>query len=277
MGSIMADVTISQWMEIPSEIGDGRVFVVGDVHGMSRHFEAILEAMSTEARGLGELVLLGDLIDRGPDGVACLRLAAQPAEKLGFARKTLLIGNHELLMLEAMRPGPRQLSALQIWAGNGGGEMLLEVGLLPYKADESLPVLDRVIRDALGAEVMAMLDDAASHREVGNVLFVHGGIDPDVPIEEWFSRPWLPIGKEADHFAWVRGPFLHHQGPFEGGRLVVHGHSPENRVMEWKGYPQNRAHMLDGWRLGLDGGTVVTGRVVGAEIRTGRYRLYAAS
>jgi serine/threonine protein phosphatase 1 len=122
-----------------------------------------------------------------------------------------------------------------------------------------------------------MLASAESHREVGNVLFVHGGVDPVVPIKEWFARSWLPLSRERDHFAWVREPFLHHQGPCEGGRFVVHGHSPEHRVMAWKGYPLHRAHMLDGWRLGLDGGTVATRRVVGAEIQTGRYRLYAAS
>jgi hypothetical protein len=98
-----------------------------------------------------------------------------------------------------------------------------------------------------------------------------------VPIEEWFARRWLPVSKERDHFAWIRGPFLNHQGSFEGGRIIVHGHSPEHRVMERKRYPSDRAHMLDGSRIGLDGGTVVTGRVVGAEIQTGRYRIFTAS
>ena len=277
MGSIMADVTISQWMDIPSEMGDESVLAVGDVHGMSRHFDALLEAMSTEANGVGELVLLGDLIDRGPDSVGTLRTAARSAADLGFASKTVLVGNHELLMMEAMQPGPGQERALQIWIGNGGGELLIEVGILPYRAHENPQILYSRIRERLGTEVIAMLDGATSHREVGNMLFVHGGVDPAVPIEEWFARRWLPVSKERDHFAWIRGPFLGHHGPFEGNRIVVHGHSPENRVMERKGFPQSRAHMLDGWRIGLDGGTVVTGRVVGAEIRTGRYRFFTAS
>ena len=271
------DVAISDWMPVPAEIGDCQIFAVGDVHGMSRHFEAILEAMSTESKGVGELVLLGDLIDRGPDSVGTLRTAARSAADLGFASKTVLVGNHELLMMEAMQPGPGQERALQIWIGNGGDEMLIEVGILPYRAHENPQILDSRIRERLGVEVIAMLDGMLSHVEIGNVLFVHGGVDPAVPIEEWFTRRWLPGSRERDHFAWIRGPFLSHQGQFEGNRIVVHGHSPENRVMEWKGYPQSRAHMLDGSRIGLDGGTVVTGRVVGAEIQTGRYRLYTAS
>lgn len=277
MGLIMADVTISRWMDIPSEMGDESVFAVGDVHGMSRHFDAILEAMSTEAKGVGELVLLGDLIDRGPDSVGTLRTAARSAADLGFARKTVLVGNHELLMMEAMQPGPGQERALQIWSGNGGDEMLIEVGILPYRAHQNPQILDRRIQERLGAEVIAMLDGMLSHMEIGNTLFVHAGVDPAVPLGEWFTRRWLPVSRERDHFAWIRDPFLKHQGPFEGGRIVVHGHSPEHRVMEWKGYPQNRAHMIDGSRLGLDGGTVVTGQVVGAEIQTGRYRLFTAS
>ena len=271
------DVTISGWMPIPAEIGADHIFAIGDVHGMSAHFKALLDAMAAEASDVAEVVVLGDLIDRGPDSIGVVRAAARPAAEHGFARKTVLIGNHELMMLDAMRPGPAQLRHLGIWNGNGGDALLRQIGITPHRADESIAIIEHVIRREVGADAMAMIENADSHRIVGNLLLVHGGVHPEVPIDVWFAKPW-PIAKSGDdHFAWVRRPFLRHQGPFEGDRIVVHGHSPEHKVMEWKHYTPDRAHMLDGWRIGLDGGSAATGRVVGAEFRSGRYRVYTAA
>jgi serine/threonine protein phosphatase 1 len=269
-------MTITDWMPIPADIGAAHVFVIGDVHGFSRHFGALLAAMAGEATAGAELVLLGDLVDRGPDSVGVLRSAGRPAADLGFARKTVLIGNHELMMLDAMRPGPAQLRLLGIWNGNGGSEVLRQVGIVPHRADESLAVLDHLVRKEIGSDAMAMIENAPSHREIGNLLFVHGGVDPAVPLDDWFANGQLSAASDDTHFAWIRRTFVRHQGPFEGGRIVVHGHSQEYRIMEWKRYPPKRAHMLDGWRIGLDGGTVDTGRVVGAEFMTGRFRVYTA-
>ena len=274
---VIVTVEISDWMEIPAAMGESHVYAIGDVHGLSGHFEALLGAMAAKAAGGGELVLLGDLIDRGPDGVGVLRSAARSAAELGFGTKTVVIGNHEIMMQMSMRPGPSQTRHLAHWSANGGSAILHQVGLTGPVTGIGGPIADRVIRDAIGPDAMAMIEEAASHREVGNLLFVHGGIDPAVPLSEWFARPRLAVGTGDLHYAWIRSAFLFHQGPFEGNRLVVHGHSQEHLVVKFKGYPPDRAHRLDGWRIGLDGGSYGTGRVVGGEFQTGRYRLFTAS
>lgn len=65
-----------------------RVIVVGDVHGCVDELADLLSAVGY-ARGAGDrLVLLGDLMDRGPDPVACVRLARQ-------AGAEVVLGNHE--------------------------------------------------------------------------------------------------------------------------------------------------------------------------------------
>lgn len=121
-----------------------------------------------------------------------------------------------------------------------------------------------------------MIETAGSHRMVGNLVLVHGEVNPAVPLADWFATPWPSTKSGDDHFAWIRKPFLMHQGLFEGHRIVVHGHNPEHNVMRWRHYPPERAHQLDNWRIGLDGGSATTGRVVGAEFRAGCYRLYTA-
>ena len=86
----------------PSDLvrpGQGkRVFAIGDVHGQDDAFEHVLDAMAEaaeESKEETELVLLGDLIDRGPGPTRCLDLAMKSAEELGFDGKTVLMGNHE--------------------------------------------------------------------------------------------------------------------------------------------------------------------------------------
>ena len=60
--------------------------------------------------------------------------------------------------------------------------------------------------------------------------------------------------------------------------MVVHGHTPEPRVLAAKGRRATPGwHRLDGWRLGLDGGSYQTGIVAGAEFRDGGYRVFTAS
>ncbi len=63
-----------------------RVLIVGDIHGTLHEFEELLHVVGYTASD--RLILLGDLIDRGPYGVECIRLAMQ----LGCEA---MKGNHE--------------------------------------------------------------------------------------------------------------------------------------------------------------------------------------
>ena len=88
-----------------SSIADGcRLVALGDVHG---DFEGMLKALhaaklvdlhGTWSGGCATLVQTGDVVDRGPDSIKCLRhlrkLKDQAAEEHGSV--ITLIGNHEL-------------------------------------------------------------------------------------------------------------------------------------------------------------------------------------
>ncbi|AWB34715.1 metallophosphoesterase [Orrella marina] len=55
----------------------GRDFIVGDMHGCHDLFEAELEKASFDP-ACDRIVSVGDLIDRGPNSLACLRFLKQP-------------------------------------------------------------------------------------------------------------------------------------------------------------------------------------------------------
>ena len=169
------------------------VVAIGDVHGCASLLDEVLE----QHRGSGaDLIFLGDLIDRSPqaDGdrkvlERVMDLHAHP-EKYGLSKVTVLRGNHEQMLLDALeeeKPG----QATDLWEWNGGNP-----DLLPY-AKQQLSWLNRLPHIAIR----------------GQYLFVHAGVRPGVPIDR----------QKLMDLLWIRRPFL--QAPHGLPYIVVHGHT----------------------------------------------------
>ena len=268
---------ITDWFDAPIELaGASREFAIGDVHGHLAQLETLLAAMRDAAGGAGHLTLLGDLIDRGPASLACVRFAARPAAELGFGDTTQLLGNHEMLMLMALSTRPYASDAQDVWIANGGDRTLAEAAQTPNTLMLRREACRAALIRTLGDAAFETVATAALSRQAGNLLFVHAGVDPRLPLARALDRPALSLFDDR-HPCWIRAPFLDHAGGFEGGRIVVHGHTPEPRVLAAKGRAASVGyHRLDGSRLGLDGGSYWTGVVAGAEFRTGGYRGFTA-
>jgi serine/threonine protein phosphatase 1 len=169
------------------------VVAVGDVHGCAD----LLEQALTPYLGSGaELIFLGDLIDRSPDRdgdrrvVERVRQLQEQPDAHGLAGVTVLRGNHEQMLLDALHE-PDAGDATELWAWNGGDPAFLPVARDHQDWLETLPLT--AIR--------------------GDYLFVHAGVRPEVPFEE----------QQADDLLWIRRPFLtrNHGLPY----TVVHGHT----------------------------------------------------
>ncbi len=74
----------------------GRIIAVGDIHGCAAEFEALLEKLALTRHD--RLILLGDLVNRGPESARVLALARQHAHRA-------LLGNHELRLLNYRKTG----------------------------------------------------------------------------------------------------------------------------------------------------------------------------
>ena len=77
---------------------NGRIIAIGDIHGCHEEFAELLArlALASDDR----LILLGDLVNRGPDSSRVIDLARQH-------RATSLLGNHEARLLHFRRTGDR--------------------------------------------------------------------------------------------------------------------------------------------------------------------------
>ena len=262
--------TAGDWVAAPIETAGETVFAVGDVHGCT----PLLEAMLAGIEGLlpvaaPRLVFLGDMIDRGPDGIGTLRRWARAEPVPGIARVDRLLGNHEQMMLLAARG---DAAARDLWLSLNGETMLGELqaasGRLGQVPDAAM------LRAALGQRTEAALVRAVSHVAVGNLLLVHAGLDPAQDRDAFLALPWDDIALRPKHWAWITGGFLDWKGGF-GGTVVVHGHTPPAKQKPFTGLED--PHVLAEGRLNLDGGSAVTGIVAAAQIETGRYRVLRAT
>ncbi|HEX8005675.1 MAG TPA: metallophosphoesterase [Trebonia sp.] len=212
------------------------LYVVGDVHGFLAQATTALRAAGLIddedhwSGGDSRLWFLGDLTDRGPDGIGVIdlirRLQREAAESGGEVG--CVLGNHDLLLLGS-RYVPdalvsEQRSIIQVWTLNGGREEDLS-GLDGARAQwlASLPAV-KLIDDHLliHADTLAYLEFGETIDEINETVrsFVRQR-DPDVfgfQTRLLFRRFEFLDGAEGVENARLLLAVL-------GGKQIVHGHS----------------------------------------------------
>jgi serine/threonine protein phosphatase 1 len=267
-------VTVSEWRSAPIVLPNETVFAIGDVHGCASQLRALLNTIRNAPSPAGHprrLVYLGDLIDRGPDNIGALQLWAEDAALRGVDRIDRVMGNHEQLLLLAMTDSPHAEKATTMWRSEAmGGERLLEE-MWAQASTSGDPPSDTLFSAAMGDNILRLFRAQRSHIAIGNLILVHGGLDPEIDRDELLARPWTAFTDAR--WAWVHGEFLRWKGGFSG-KVMVHGHTPPHLHRQLTG--QEDVHLFAFDRLGLDGGTTRTGFVTGAHIEHGRYRILRA-
>lgn len=190
-----------------------RVYAVGDVHGRADCLGELVAQIEAHQAAFPiadpRIVLLGDLIDRGPDSAGIVELLCRPALAEGIALHVLL-GNHEQMMLQFIEePGIGRF-----WLPLGGQATLASYGVDCRGAltDEHLT---RMRDDLLEKQPLAhrrLLEGCTPSLEIGDYLFVHAGVRPGVPLAQ----------QRVEDLLWIREPFLSSPRPSE--HVVVHGH-----------------------------------------------------
>jgi len=219
-------------------VPDGcRVYAIGDVHGCDRQFEALLGQIAADDAARGPAtritVLLGDLVDRGPDSAGVVARAMALAGAGGGVH--LLSGNHEEILLGALAGEP---DMLRLFARVGGRETALSYGIDEASYERAdYPELHRLLEAAVPAAHRDFLAAAEPYVAIGDYGFVHAGILPGVPLAE----------QALADLRWIRSRFLKHPGPHE--KFIVHGHTITETVDEQP------------WRLGIDTGAYATGQL----------------
>lgn len=254
----------TDWMAAP-QAADGHYAAIADVHGcrdlLARAFDRLDDALPTD----GQIVLLGDLIDRGPDSLGTLDLAIAGC---GGRKIYPICGNHESMVHSALfEPDPdHKFGGAYFWMRNGGSTVLaeLEARGLPCGAE---------LEGLFGPARVAFLKSMLPHHRAGQVLFAHAGLDPDQTLVAQLAQPVMDFGplangaQERTSMRWIREPWVGFNQPLHRTSIredlfVVYGHTIQKGVL------------LTPCQAGTDLGAFMTGTLCVTEIDHDRMRFH---
>jgi serine/threonine protein phosphatase 1 len=182
---------------------NGRLIAIGDIHGCHLEFAELLTRIAPTKED--RIILLGDLVNRGPDSRKVIDLARQTAA-------AALLGNHELRLLKYRKTGDKR-----------------------YIKDTDLETFQELRpSDWTYLESMSLTFEEPEL----STVFVHGGF---LPVGAWQKQPAEVVtriqvvdrdghlGKRADMPdapAWA--------DLWSGPPFVVYGHTPREEIYKLK-------------------------------------------
>ena len=197
-----------------------RAYAIGDVHGRLDLLSDLLVTIERDNARRGPaktyLVLLGDLVDRGPDSCGVIELLS--GRPVAWARPIHLQGNHEEFFLDVLKGNDDSIAH---WLVYGGYECAESYGVTRGWMLNATPheIGDR-LRAAVPPRHVRFLEEMHDSFRFGDYLFVHAGIRPGVPLAEQSSKD----------LRWIREGFL--EDRTDHGLVVVHGHTIVDQPQE---------------------------------------------
>ena len=224
------------------------IYAMSDIHGCYEKYRDMLETIKFAADDT--LYVLGDVLDRGPDGFKILLdLAARP-NVVG------LLGNHELLaavvlpsLLRTMRQGEEQplskteQEQMQKWIQNGGKPSILQLLRL---SGEEMEIVCAYLRSLSAYEKVTV--------ERRKFVLVHAGLEHFAitrPLEEYDLEDFLFCRPDLDT-------------TYFPDKTLVFGHTPTRLLHRQIGEPEQPDRIFRrGTMIGLDCGCVYSGGRLG--------------
>ena len=209
-----------------------RTVIVGDVHGCAGELSTLLDTIAFTSGD--QLVLVGDLVARGPDSLGVLDIARTTGA-------LIVRGNHEQKLLDWFGPrGARARGGVAPKAPIGSIHRDLALELRPH--DWSL------------IETSKLWIDLPEH----DVRVVHAGIDPAIPFERQLPDTLMRIRTVvAPGSKRGRGHVLWGER-YVGPPHIVFGHNAAPGLQ------------LHSWATGLDTGCVYGGRLTAMVLAKGQ-------
>ncbi|WP_417393816.1 metallophosphoesterase family protein [Gimesia chilikensis] len=217
-----------------------RLLAIGDIHGCLTALELLLEKVQPTSRD--QVIVLGDIVSRGLDTRGCIELLMELQTRVPLL---CLMGNHEEFMLDARDDD----IACGSWLYFGGEETLLSYD--PEYAEARIENVPETHWE--------FIESFPDYYETEHEIFVHGMVDPDLPLTE----------QDTNEFRWRKFEDVR---PHISGKQVICGHTSQK-----SGLPLNLQHSIcidtnacrGGWLTCLD----VAGEVAHQTSEAGEYRM----
>jgi serine/threonine protein phosphatase 1 len=194
-----------------------RYFAIGDIHGCVLELQKIYKVLKTQAKlnpKEDTLVFLGDYVDGGYNTKGVIDQLMKWNKQ--YPHWIFLMGNHEHMLLDAMRWNGRVYHSWDLWWGQGGkktAESYYPVGLSEYERAIAQP------QDFIDPKHLDWMEHLLWWYEIDKYFFVHGGLTPGKTISENIDSAQF-----REDMLWIRDEF--YDSDYDFGKTIIFGHTP---------------------------------------------------
>ena len=225
------------------------LYAIGDIHGQMAELNKVLHWIEQDGGRDARIIFLGDYTDRGPHSRAVLD--ALIAGRDAGRPWVFLKGNHDRMFEWYMQTpslkDPYMLIELYWLHPRLGGDTTLASYGVDAGAGRREKDIHAEARAAVPPAHVAFLQSLPLLHLENDILFVHAGIRPGVPVD----------AQTEEDLLWIRQEFHAHTGAHP--HLIVHGHTPVDQATHYG----NRVNLDSGAGYGnplsvavFDGGDV---------------------
>lgn len=210
-------------------------YVISDIHGRREEFYEMLVKIEFDKND--KLYILGDVVDRGPDGLALL------LEIMDMTNVEMIIGNHEQMALEHFKTEDFEGYEATHWRIVNGG----------HPTYQEWRQLTEVQKNKVVDFITHLPTHKILHINGCKYCLVHGGLIPiaGFTVEEL-------IKQQEKKLTWTREAFYGAKTRFEDC-VVIAGHTPtENIDQKFKGHIWGGVGMYQD-RILIDCGATILG------------------
>ena len=179
-------------------MSEGKIFVVGDVHGCLEMLKRLIDKIEWNSSN-DRLIFIGDYIDRGQDSKGVVDFILKLKKDSPLIQ--CLIGNHEQMFLDYLSGVDSQSFIL-----NGGLPTLRSYNEERLRSED--PLIPSAHLDFFSS-LLPMI-------ELEQCYIVHAGFRPNIRIED----------QDIIDMIWIRDEFIY--SDYDFGEVVIFGHTPFN-------------------------------------------------
>lgn len=240
-----------------------KFFTIGDIHGRLDMMEEVLQDWNLDNE---RLILLGDLINVGPDTREVLTYAKQLHDNYGAI---ILKGNHEYAFQHFLETGQEELID---YTGFNWGPLLHGSRLLLFSqlsGGRHTTLSPKELSDYINhyhSDILPFIQSLKFFHNDKDFFFVHAGVNPKYP--DWENTPLVDFTRIRTKESLLYNPF---EKPFIFGHTrtgVIRGVASGKSKEESQKLIEDDSPWVSpcGSKLGLDGGNVYGGFLHGAHL-----------